>query len=86
MLLLTGHHKFKCETPDFAFASASSRGPATITVTRNGKMEDKVYLDGPTHTWWSNNPMFNPSLNIGDEIEILIEGNAAMRLECGGLV
>jgi hypothetical protein len=54
-------------------------------VKRNGVVEDEVYAIGPSHTWWSNNPLFEPPLKPGDKVEIVLEGPGAMRLECGGL-
>lgn len=86
MLLESGTHKFVCgEAPDFLFASVSAPTLTLVTISRNDKLEDKCYVSGPTHTWWSNNPMFNPPLAPGDKIVIEIGGPGAMRLECGGL-
>lgn len=87
MVLETGSHDFTCgESPDLRWASASSVGPATISTYRGGALQDRVHLSGPTHTWWPNNPLFDPALGAGETIRIVIEGVASMRFECGGLV
>lgn len=85
MILKAGLHKFKAAAPSFDYASVSAPALTTVTVRRNGEVEDLAYVVGATHTWWSSNPMFTPPLAVGDLIEIEIEGPGAMRLECGGL-
>ena len=86
MLLRRGIHKFKAVEPDFFYASVSSLFPTTVTVKRNGEEEDVVYVsNGSTHTWWSNNHLFNPPLKRGEDVEIVIDGDGVFRLECGGL-
>jgi hypothetical protein len=85
VILEEGVHKFKCESPSFNWASVSAPALTKIEVKVNGELRDKTYAVGPTHTWWSNNSMFEPPLKDGDEVEISIDGPGAMRLECVGL-
>lgn len=85
MILQKGIHKFKAVEPNLEYACVTAPGPTVVTIRRNGELEDLVYVEHTTHTWWSSNPMFTPPLAVGDEIEIEIVGPGAMRFECGGL-
>ena len=86
MVLEAGIHGFECgDSPNLEWASASSPGLMIVRVTRDGVLEDLVYVTGPTHTWWSHNPLFNPALRPGEKIEIELTGTGAMRFECLGL-
>ena len=87
MVLEEGSHKFQCgDSPNLEWAAVSSPSLMTVRVTRDGKLEDLTYVTGPTHTWWCNNPLFNPALKPGEKIEISLQGPGAMRLECFGLI
>jgi hypothetical protein len=86
VILEGGVHKFKCENPSLGWAAVSAPSVTKVEVYLNGELVDKTYAVGPTHTWWSNNPMFEPPLKDGDKVKIVIDGPGAMRLECAGLV
>lgn len=85
MILEAGVHKFRCALPSFNWASVSAPAVTKIEVRVNDKLIDRTYVIGPTHTWWSNNALFEPPLKDGDVVEILIDGPGAMRMECVGL-
>lgn len=85
MILEEGTHKFKCDAPSFDWACVSAAEPSTVEVLRGGVREDLVYVNHTTHTWWSNNSLFSPTLRDGEEITIIVTGKAAMRVECVGL-
>jgi hypothetical protein len=85
MLLEEGTHEFETKDASFDWASVSSPAPAIVRIFRDDKQHDLVYVHGPTHTWWSSNPLFCPPLRDEEKIKIVIEGKAAMRIECGGL-
>jgi hypothetical protein len=86
MILEQGIHEFTTKAPSFDWASVSSSAPAEVRVYRGDKLVDLTYVHGPTHTWWSNNPLFVPPLMDGEAVTIKIDGPAAMRIECVGFV